>query len=268
MIRRQDITNLPQQEAFLLKPTCMFVKGKKMMSDKGPHIGYAAGQQVVHSFFHEILWMLTNAFNKVDWPNIYPTLNKEVPRLFQVWTCKQVINIAATNKNLSWRHQDGCSDKCPCCTIHVETAEHVILCPAVGRVEAFMQASQELEQWLEEANTDPDLINCIVDYVQGRGTLTMASAVQNTPPQFQALELSQDTIEWRRFLEGMFSKEIVALQQQFYTVSGPQMSLNKWSSGLITWLLEITHGQKLYQNFMVNDPVSKTMQLLKRRRFH
>jgi hypothetical protein len=77
------------------------------------------------------------------------------------------MNISATNKNLHWHHQDGRSDKCPCCTIHVETAEHVILCPAVGRVEAFMQASRPF--WLEEANTDPDLIDCIVDYVQSRG---------------------------------------------------------------------------------------------------
>jgi hypothetical protein len=44
--------------------------------------------------------MLTGAFDKVDWPNVHRTLNKEVPRLFQVWACKQVMNISATNKNL------------------------------------------------------------------------------------------------------------------------------------------------------------------------
>ena len=49
--------------------------------------------------------MLTNAFDEVDWPNVHRTLNKEVPRLFQVWACKQVINIFATNKNL--RHVIG-----------------------------------------------------------------------------------------------------------------------------------------------------------------
>ncbi len=64
----------------------------------------------------------------------------------------------------------------------METAEHVIQCPEVGRVEAFMQSSQAVEQWLEEANTDPDLIDCIVDYVQGRGTITMTLAMQNAPP--------------------------------------------------------------------------------------
>ncbi len=141
MIRKQDITDLPQQKPFPLEPICMFVEGKKMMSDTGPHVRYLAGRQVAHSFFHETLHMFTDAFDEVDWPNVHCTLNEEVPRLFQIWACKQVINISATNRNLLWCHQDGRSNKCPCCIIHVETAEHVILCPEVGRVEAFMQSS-------------------------------------------------------------------------------------------------------------------------------
>jgi hypothetical protein len=85
--------------------------------------------------------MFTDALDEVDWPNVHRTLNKEVPMLFQVWACKQVMNISATNKNLCRCHWDGHSDKYPCCTIHVATAEHVILCPEVDRVEAFMQSS-------------------------------------------------------------------------------------------------------------------------------
>jgi hypothetical protein len=49
---------------------------------------------------------------------------------------------------------------------------------------------------MEEADIDPDLIDCIVDYVQGRGRVTMASAVQKAPAQFQALGHLQDTIGW------------------------------------------------------------------------
>jgi hypothetical protein len=99
VIRRQDITDLPQQEAFLLEPICMFVEGKKMTSDTGPYIRYVAGQQEARLFFQETSRMFTDAINKVDWPNVYRTLNKEVPRLFQMWACKQVMNISATNKN-------------------------------------------------------------------------------------------------------------------------------------------------------------------------
>ena len=117
----QDVANLPPQEAFPLEPICMFVEGKKMTSDTGAHIRYAARRQVTRSFLHQKSRMFTDAFDEVDWPHVHRTLNEEVSRLFQVWACKQVMNIAATNKNLSRRHCDGQCDKCPCCTIHVET---------------------------------------------------------------------------------------------------------------------------------------------------
>ncbi len=52
---------------------------------------------------------------------------------------------------------------------------------------------------MEDADTDPDLVECIMDYVQGRGTVTMALAVQNAPAWFQALGCLQDKIGWRRF---------------------------------------------------------------------
>ena len=35
-----------------------------------------------------------------------------------------------------------------------------------------------------------------------------------------------------------------------------RMSLDKWCTRLITRLLEITHGQWLYRNYIVHDPVS------------
>ena len=51
-------------------------------------------------FFHEFGKMFIDAFDKVDWPNVNWTLHK-VPCLFQIWVCKQVMIIPATNKNLS-----------------------------------------------------------------------------------------------------------------------------------------------------------------------
>jgi hypothetical protein len=79
------------------------------------------------------------------------------------------MNIAATNKNLSRRHHDRRNDKCPCCTINVETAEHVLLCPEVGRAEAYRLCTRVLERWLDESDTNPDLSDSIVEYMQGRG---------------------------------------------------------------------------------------------------
>ena len=106
-LRSHYVTDLPQQEAFPLKLICMFIDGTKMTSDIGTHIQYAAGWHVSQSFFHQSSRMFTDVFDEVDWPHVHRTLHKEVPRLFQVWVCKQVKNMAATNKNLSRMHHEG-----------------------------------------------------------------------------------------------------------------------------------------------------------------
>jgi hypothetical protein len=267
ILRSQDVTNPPLQEAFLLEPICMFIEGKKMTLDMGAHIRYAARRQVTWSFFHKTRRMSTDAFDKVYWPHVHRTLHEEVSQLFQVWACKQVMNIAATNKNLSWRHRDGRSDKCPCCRIHVETTEHVLLCPEVTRVEAFQLSMTALEWWLDEADTDPDLTDSIVEYVRRWGTVTMEEEISDALPRFRHMALSQDTIEWRRFLEGMILTEITNIQRQYIAVNGSRMSLDKWCTGLITRLLEITHGQWLYRNYIVHDPVSGTIPTAKKEEF-
>ena len=47
-------------------------------------------------------------------------------------------------------------------------------------------------------------------------------------------------------------------------VNGPRISLEKWCSELITRLLEITHGQWLYRNYVVHDLVSGTIAMAKK----
>jgi hypothetical protein len=104
-----------------------------------------------------------------------------------------------------------------------------------------------LERWLAEVDTDPDLTYSIVEYVRRRGTVTMEEATIDAPFRFRHMALSQDKIgwRWRRFLEGMISTEITSIQGQYIAVNGSRMSLDKWCTGLITGLLEITHGQWL-----------------------
>ena len=68
----------------------------------------------------------------------------------------------------------------------------------------------------------------------------------------------QDIIGWRRFMEGMISHRMVEIQQEFLTTRGMGWKLEKWAVGLSVRLLEVTHGQWLYRNVMVHDPVSGT----------
>jgi hypothetical protein len=92
----------------------------------------------------------------------------------------------------------------------------------------------------------------------------MEEATIDAPPRFRHMALSKDKIGWRRFLEGMISTEITYIQRQHIAVNRSRMSLDKWCTGLITRLLEITHGQWLYRNYIVHDPVSGTVEMAKK----
>ena len=60
-------------------------------------------------------------------------------------------------------------------------------------------------------------------------------------------------------MEGMIAYEMTGIQQAHlrrYSIRG---RADTWASGLITKLLECTHGQWLYRNIMVHDKWAGTM---------
>ena len=57
----------------------------------------------------------------------------------------------------------------------------------------------------------------------------------------------------------MISKEATRLQGENLALQGRQYRLKAWSSGLVVRLLEITHGQWIYRNYVVHDSVSGTL---------
>ena len=54
-------------------------------------------------------------------------------------------------------------------------------------------------------------------------------------------------------MEGMISREIVAIQAKHHPTSPSLLTLEAWAVGLVTRLLEITHGQWIYRNTLVHD---------------
>ena len=76
---------------------------------------------------------------------------------------------------------------------------------------------------------------------------------------FSRLATSQDTIGWRRFMEGMISKEIIHLQSQYYEAQGGWMTPKAWARTLVVKLLEVTHGQWIYRNILVHDAMTGTL---------
>ena len=245
---------LPPQRAFPLEPVSIFVGKEKMTSDTGERIRFWAHKKLARKTFHDLGILPAQAFDEVAWRQVYDALHT-VPRLFQLWAAKQVFDVAGTNLRQSY-YKPGHDRKCPSCSQEVETCSHVLHCEEEGRVEALLQSIKWMDEWLRKVGTDPTLRRLLVRYAKGRGRHTLEQLAFDEGPEYKEMGSSQDEIGWQRFMEGMVSREIISLQEDYAEAGGCTLTTDVWAQGLIVKLLETTHGQWLYRNVQVHDTVS------------
>ena len=113
------------------------------------------------------------------------------------------------------------SPLCPSCRQVPETCSHILHCPHEGRVEALHTTISMLDKWMKN-NTDLDLQECIYQFSMGRGGLLMEEiCIENGyDERYKVMARAQDSIGWRRFMEGMVCKEIRAIQLMHSSVTG------------------------------------------------
>jgi hypothetical protein len=182
--------------------------------------------------------------------------------MFQLWACKQVMGIAATNR-LQAKWAEGLSDKSPSCCVVKETCGHIPHWDEVGRVDALMQTIGLLERRLLESETDPELSRCLVEFTHSRGMKPLEEICQHVP-QLRWMAAAQDRIGWHWFMEGMICTQLVEVQHSYQTLCGTNCTLKSWATGLVIKLMEITHGQWLYRNVVMHDSVSGSLATRKR----
>ena len=96
----------------------------------------------------------------------------DVPRLFQIWASKQVMDLAGTNLKQS-TYKPEHSPICPSCTVAVESCGHILSCQEEGRVDVLDKSIDLLDDWLIAQRTDEHLRFALIDYARGRGGVTM-----------------------------------------------------------------------------------------------
>merc|ERR1712086_667377 len=252
------LANLPPflapQEVFPLEPVAVFLGKEKMTSDTSKEVRFWAHRTLAEETYSKLGLMPVSSFREVAWRQVNETLHA-VPRLFQLWACKQVTDAAGTNVNQA-TYIEGHDPRCPSCDREMETCAHVLHCGEAGRVEAFCRSIDWLKDWLEEVGTDLSLRVALVEYARGRGDTRMEDITRGMGPGFREMGQSQDKIGWQRFMEGMVSKEMLPIQADHVEIGACKLTLQAWSQGLITKLLEATHGQWLYRIVHVHDDIA------------
>jgi hypothetical protein len=242
-------------QLFPLEPIRIFVRDGKLSLETGPLLQLHTHCQLARSLFHRKKILLQDEFEEVDWESVYRALHL-VPRLFQVWASKHVLEIAGTMKFLA--HQDVQELTCPSCRFCKEICAHILRCPEAGRTEAFLQLVKELLRRMKENETHPDLISVILEYAQRRGEISCVECTGELPSIVHKFATLQDRIGWGNFMVGMVSTKLLCIQDSYLWVRGLAWSSERWATGLITQLLQVTHGQWIYRCALVHDCTTGT----------
>jgi hypothetical protein len=242
---------------FPLEPIACFVGKDKMTTDTSSSIQFWAHRRLAREAFVDGKILTEPQFDAVSWEAVSAGLHS-VPIMFQIWATKQVWDIAGTNYLRSkW---DTSVDKyCPSCRQTKETAGHIISCSEIGRVQALQRTIDLVEEWLADVHTSKTITHCVISYARGRGSLTMKDICRSMGRSFQDMAKEQDTIGWRRFMEGMISKPLVCLQADSHALTGEGLHALSWARQLVVRLLEVTHGQWIYRNVLVHDEQQGTL---------
>ena len=86
----------PKQRCFLLEPISVWVGEDKMTSDTSKLLKFWVHKHLAEQTFYQIGLMKSDHFQEVAWRQVYYALH-DVPRMFQIWACKKVTNIAGVN---------------------------------------------------------------------------------------------------------------------------------------------------------------------------
>jgi hypothetical protein len=247
--------NLPRQVCLPLEYVSLWAGNDKITSDNADRLRFYAHRQIARVEFHNAKILLRHQFDKIDWEIVHRALT-HVPKMFQIFACKQVFDIAGTNYWLAlFDKTNDTSPLCPSCFQTTETASHILQCDHSGRVEVLIGTIKLLDKWMKNNNTDPKLRECIYHFAMGRGNRTMLDVARSLgyDVRYQQMAQAQDEIGWRRFMEGMIVIEIRQLQQDYAVDNGLFKTSKWWAEEVIIKLLEIVHGQWLYRNIQVHD---------------
>ena len=80
-----------------------------------------------------------------------------------------------------------------------------------------------LDDWMKRVGTHDTLRRCLVKYARKRGNKKMSQIAWGEGNKFRKLAKSMDKIGWRKYMEGMISKEVLEIQAEFTAVGAGSM---------------------------------------------
>jgi hypothetical protein len=238
------------------------VDGQKISGATTPAITRHWGDQVARQHYNDMGIIPWDLYDSVYWDGVERVMNK-VPEMFSVWVTKQVSGFCGTNhmKNVIY---GNVVDVCPNCGHTPEKSSHIPRCRDSGRSIMFRKSVDTLVTWMEQQQSDRELIHLIRNYLLSRGDRPMLSFCRPNSPYTQLATVT-DALGYGNFLEGRICALFLPMRQLDIERRGLRKHAAHWCNGLILQLLQITHRQWNYRNQTVNykalDGLTETQQL-------
>ena len=237
--RRVGEGTLPLEHAAVYIDMC------KQTSDIGPGLRLSVGRREAKTLYAKKEMLDEESFELVAWDSLTTALSKK-PKMYQQWLAKQTSGYCGVGSRIKYFGKGHCH-KCPSCGDPNEDANHLMRCKDKTRREVLQRSVDELESWMRQNKTHPDLVASIPTYILGRGNVCL-SRMRHRSAVMRKAAADQDRIGWRLFTEGKVAISIRNMQDYYLLQHGGRPTINTWMCGFISKILEVTHTQWICRN--------------------
>lgn len=253
--KREIIENSTDTPAYPQLPSevlSIVVDHHKLTSDTDSILRYTSHKAEARTLFISQRILTADQFDEIAWQVTHSTLHK-LPKMFQLFACKQVFGISAVLGNLAKQKAfSHLGTACPSCTICKETTAHLLQCREEGRMRCVHQQLLLVQNWLYQIGTNPHLAGVISQFLFTRGEANPHDYSYQHRQYIPFLQ-SQASIGWTRTMEGMISAELLLLSQQDILEDNCKLTVEAWAQQFVQKLLEATHGVWIYRNIIMHD---------------
>lgn len=252
----------PESQLLPREQAAVFVAGGKQTSDTANALRFALGMIDVKKFFTRPVLIRNKSnkgglgwqgrrFDSIDWETLEAVLSSK-PTSFGNWLAKQTVGVCAT-RGVMARNLGLADDRCPNCLVGPERSTHLNHCLDDGRSLLFSESVEELNEWLaKNQKTDAELRYWLIKFLLFRGERSMTS-LGSMSPAVEAIAIDVDRIGWVDLLHGRIPISLKAFQQNYCASIGSRMNGSDWARALVLKLLDISHGQWMYRNFLLHN---------------
>ena len=160
------------------------------------------------------------------------TMSLTMKRFVAKWSCECI----ATGKNME-RWQQRHTGACPYCLTPLENTQHILRCTHEDSIQTWETALLNFLYKLHYLDTCPKLIIALKNELHSWRHNQQTPTLQHIPQMLRKVIISQRSIGWQQFLEGLISTTWAEYMESFYRKSHSMKTGITWASRLyhLTW---------------------------------